>query len=207
MKYGISKEEQCANSPGGKGKMSERRKSRINSCEKGKRGERAFIKFVCRMAGKDPSYTDKRNYQRIEGGGVDNPDVSISWLPNVFHEIKNCEEFAIPEWLRQLSKDCPVHKIPCLAVKIPLHVRQCRAEKWWVFVPKSRLQQFSAIWEDALREVEIGYVDPFPYPMEAETFHFAGYLRNKHVPGQYIERQGWVGLDMHDLPPLVTLWA
>lgn len=203
---GYSKDQQTQNSSGGKGPMSQRRQ-KVNSREKGCRGEREFIDFVKKLMGLTREDGDRRNYQFQIGGGSSNPDVQIKSLPSIHHEVKNCNEFDIPEWQRQVLKDCPPDKIPCLAIKIPPHVRQCRTVKWWVFIPKVHLFRFAAEWQEALRETEIGYVDPFPYPMEAETFHFAGYLRKKHVPGQFIERDGWIGMDMHDLPPLVTVWA
>ena len=90
---------------------------KINSKDKGKRGEQDFIAAVCKLLGRERSAGDRRNWQWTTYGGANNPDVEIRELSGFHVEVKNTKLFSFPLWVKTLLEDCSPSKVPVLAYK------------------------------------------------------------------------------------------
>jgi hypothetical protein len=75
--------------------------AKINSCSKGKRGERAF-RDVLREAG----YCKARRGRQFSGS-PESPDVICPELPDIHWEVKNCERGNPYDWIAQAEEDSP----------------------------------------------------------------------------------------------------
>tara|TARA_S200002703_G_scaffold21157_1_gene17672 strand:+ start:4216 stop:4584 length:369 start_codon:yes stop_codon:yes gene_type:complete len=83
----------------------------MNSKDKGKRGERMWVK-VLQFFG----YTAKRTGFHQSQQGHDAPDVTCHDLP-VHWEVKNTEKALIRDWLAQSEGDAKDYEIPCVVWK------------------------------------------------------------------------------------------
>lgn len=80
----------------------------VNSNNKGKRGEREFVKYL-----KEQGYQARRGQQYQ--GSPDSPDV-ISDLTHIHFEVKRTEKLQLDKSLKQATEDAG-DKIPVLAHK------------------------------------------------------------------------------------------
>lgn len=83
----------------------------MNSCQKGKRGERAW-RDELREAG----YSQARRGQQFSGG-KDSPDVICADLPFAHWEVKCVERLNIEEAMAQARTDATTEKLPFVAHK------------------------------------------------------------------------------------------
>ena len=84
---------------------------KLNSKEKGKRGERAWTKIL-----KAYGYEAKRTGFHQSQQGHDSPDVTCPDLP-VHWEVKNSEQCLIRDWIAQASGDARSYEIPVVTWK------------------------------------------------------------------------------------------
>lgn len=91
--------------------------SKINSRQKGKRGEREFAQYLT-----EKGYPARRGVQF--SGGPDSPDV-VSDLP-IHFEVKYRQSFSVYEHVEQACKDCPTGKWRLVALR--------KNEKPWLAV-------------------------------------------------------------------------
>ena len=89
---------------------------KINSRDKGKRGEREFLNLLGAALGKDL----ERNLNQSDNGGCD----CVSLLPgyNLAIEIKRCEKLEVDKWWRQaVEQAAKLHAMPVLAYRQSRH--------------------------------------------------------------------------------------
>lgn len=83
----------------------------MNSCEKGKKGEREAAKWW-----RDHGFPDAARGQQHKGG-PDAPDVAN--VPGIHLEVKRDAQLKrMPEWLAQAMKEAPIGKCPVVMSRV-----------------------------------------------------------------------------------------
>lgn len=89
---------------------SKKKSQKINSREKGKRGEREFAKYLTHMG-----FPASRGQQFK--GGPESPDVICPDLNYIHWEVKNTERLKLYDALKQSEKEAGTGEIPVVAHK------------------------------------------------------------------------------------------
>jgi hypothetical protein len=91
----------------------------VNSRGKGKRGELEFAKLVNKVFG----FTKEEGVRRtpLSGGmGFKGDLIQLKGELEKYHwEVKNQKNVYLWTWMEQAERDCPLDKIPVLAIKKP----------------------------------------------------------------------------------------
>lgn len=98
----------------------------INSKDKGKRGERAWVSVL-----KDYGWTAKRTGHHQSQQGYDAPDVTCTDLP-IHWEVKRSEKCLIRDWMAQAAGDAK-------HAEIPVVVWKRNHSKWVAILPAEML--------------------------------------------------------------------
>ena len=104
-----------------------RLRSLMNSCQKGKRGEREFAAFL-----RERGFEARRGQQF--SGGDESPDV-IHSVPGVHFEVKRTEALSLYKALGQAADDCK------RVLKIPVVAHRRNKCDWVGYPPDGRLPQ------------------------------------------------------------------